>query len=329
MIVFKAHPGEQPVLDGTGNDSSPEGFQATSHMVLDGLTFRNYSESIDLRGSGLKDIVIVNCTIKDAKDYGIYGWNGDRLRVENVVMESLGDRGYYGGGTNVHFHGVKISHVNGRGISISGSHFDNINILNSEISATDCGILANARNMLIMNCTIRDNKRVGVWALGKNVRVANCIISGTTLHRGSAANISIGRGASIEILNSVLARSERFGLYIHDDAKHCRLVNSIIYDNKDLEIRGIRLPSLEENHNLFYDPREELAPRGQASRVVDPQFIRVGEDDFHLQKSSPAIDGGVTLKLIKTDIDGNARPQGKRFDIGAHEHMPAIKGLNE
>ena len=62
---------------------------------------------------------------------------------------------------------------------------------------------------------------------------------------------------------------------------------------------------------------------------MDPQFIRVGEDDFHLQKSSPAIDGGATLNLIKTDIDGKTRPQGKHFDIGAYEYMPAIEGVNE
>jgi len=326
MIVYKAYPGERPILDGMGEDQSPEAFKGASHMVLDGLTFRNYSETIDLRGNDLENIVVVNCAIRGSRNYGIYGWTGDRLRVENVVMEDLHDRAFYGGGTNVHLHNVSISRVNDRGISVSGWQYDNINILDSEISGAYCGILANAKNMLIMNCTLRGNKGMGIWAPGKNVHVINCILSGTTMRSGSAANIALDRNTSVQILNCVLAGSERFGLYVHDETRHCRLINSIICDSKDLEVRGFDLPSLDEDHNVLYDRNENLAPRGASTKVVDPKFVRARMGDFRLQPDSPAIDAGTALEQIKTDIEGTPRPQGKGYDIGAHEHTPAGTG---
>jgi hypothetical protein len=44
--------------------------------------------------------------------------------------------------------------------------------------------------------------------------------------------------------------------------------------------------------------------------------------DFHLKAGSPAIDAGQTLTSVKTDFDGNSRPQGARSDAGAYESKP-------
>ncbi len=56
-----------------------------------------------------------------------------------------------------------------------------------------------------------------------------------------------------------------------------------------------------------------------AGLTVDPQFVNLSGHDFHLKSSSPAVDAGVTISGLKTDIDGIARPQGSAFDIGASE----------
>jgi len=48
---------------------------------------------------------------------------------------------------------------------------------------------------------------------------------------------------------------------------------------------------------------------------VDP-----GRGNYHLQTSSPAVDAGYNVgSTVPVDYDGNARPQGKGFDIGACE----------
>lgn len=64
---------------------------------------------------------------------------------------------------------------------------------------------------------------------------------------------------------------------------------------------------------------------GQLSGNVgsDPLFVAAGSANFHLQSVSPAIDKGTTISALTTDIDGNGRPQGTAYDIGAYEYGTA------
>lgn len=54
---------------------------------------------------------------------------------------------------------------------------------------------------------------------------------------------------------------------------------------------------------------------------VDPLFVDPGSGDFHLQQGSPAINVGVVLSEVLQDLEGNARPQGSGFDLGAYEYQ--------
>ncbi len=57
-----------------------------------------------------------------------------------------------------------------------------------------------------------------------------------------------------------------------------------------------------------------------ATVAGDPMLMAPTTFDFHLKSGSPAIDMGITTAAI-TDYDGNARPQGTAFDIGAYEFV--------
>ena len=50
----------------------------------------------------------------------------------------------------------------------------------------------------------------------------------------------------------------------------------------------------------------------------DPLFVNLGLGDLHLQTGSPCIDAGTPVAL-SVDFDGNSRPQGAGFDMGAYE----------
>jgi hypothetical protein len=52
--------------------------------------------------------------------------------------------------------------------------------------------------------------------------------------------------------------------------------------------------------------------------VGDPMLLAPSMHDFHLQMGSAAVDNGIATPAA-VDIDGNPRPQGAAFDIGAYE----------
>ena len=46
------------------------------------------------------------------------------------------------------------------------------------------------------------------------------------------------------------------------------------------------------------------------------------DDDLHLSASSPCIDTGTSSDAPADDLDGNARPEGLGYDMGAYEYQP-------
>jgi hypothetical protein len=56
-----------------------------------------------------------------------------------------------------------------------------------------------------------------------------------------------------------------------------------------------------------------------ANLTTDPRFVNAAAADFNLQLSSPAIDKGVLLSLVKVDIRKYPRPKRLGQDIGAYE----------
>ena len=56
---------------------------------------------------------------------------------------------------------------------------------------------------------------------------------------------------------------------------------------------------------------------------ADPAFVDAGTGNFHLLDGSAAIDGGAVPPVSLThDFDGNPRPLGAAFDVGAYEAVP-------
>lgn len=54
-------------------------------------------------------------------------------------------------------------------------------------------------------------------------------------------------------------------------------------------------------------------------------FVNLAAGDLHLTASSPAIDAGTTIASVTRDFDGQPRPQGGAYDVGADEYTAAVR----
>ena len=51
----------------------------------------------------------------------------------------------------------------------------------------------------------------------------------------------------------------------------------------------------------------------------DPLFLDPAGGNYHLRAGSPAVDAGIAVGGLTWDIDGDPRPLGTGYDIGADE----------
>ena len=76
------------------------------------------------------------------------------------------------------------------------------------------------------------------------------------------------------------------------------------------------------NGNCVFSEQNIVGPTVSGSPAInvsnaDPLFVDITNSNFRLQSTSPAIDKVDTGPA--TDIDGNPRPRGVKFDLGAYE----------
>jgi hypothetical protein len=83
--------------------------------------------------------------------------------------------------------------------------------------------------------------------------------------------------------------------------------------------------TVEGSHNILFSTEGKLSPGDFPNDLVniDPLLIDPARDNYHINTGSPAIDAGLNVG-ITTDLDGNPRPQGNGYDIGAYEFTPAV-----
>ena len=89
----------------------------------------------------------------------------------------------------------------------------------------------------------------------------------------------------------------------------------------------VSIPATSEfltgSNNLFYSNISD--PTLLTDSVLeDPDFVNPAEDNYHISEDSPAINAGATVAL-SDDFDGDSRPSGGGFDIGADEVRNGIE----
>lgn len=99
------------------------------------------------------------------------------------------------------------------------------------------------------------------------------------------------------------------------------VVNNIIMNAQNSIYSGIG--EISGRNNLFFQNTSNDVTLDNPVTLLDPMFVDPDNDNYHLQKGSPAIDAGAVLALTE-DFDGDKRSVGSGYDIGADEFLNTL-----
>ena len=248
---------------------------------------------------------------------------------------------YVGGGVLCSFSQPTIENCSLLGNSADAGggihcYYSNPMILNCTISGSSAdsggGILFVASSPWITNCTISGNSAElggGISYDNSSSTITDCSISGNDANQGGGiflsissltiANLTIAENSatslgggiycwdsSLSITNCTISENINRGIYCKDSFP--TIVNCIFWGDSGGEISGSPVVTYSDVQGGW---------SGEGNIDADPLFV--GGGDFHLTLNSPCIDSG-TGAGVYTDMDGEVRPLGAGFDIGADEY---------
>ncbi len=144
--------------------------------------------------------------------------------------------------------------------------------------------------------------------------IINCTID-DTLGNGYIFYVQYGNPVPVEIIminNIFSGRGPNCPIYIGETSSIIAENNLFYFPNSAFIL---------EHGNAVYDSTN-IQNLGTGNIYGNPLFIRTAwgdEGDYHLKDGSPAIDAGTSNNAPSIDLEGNPRPQGNGFDIGAYE----------
>lgn len=190
---------------------------------------------------------------------------------------------------------------------------------------------------LVEGCTVSNNALIGIRASqGDNsedhLLISKCHVSNNYLGILASSN-STTWAASIEIVNTISTGNE-IGMTCYYYRGHVYVRHCTVSGNTQCALEHYYDPgggATVSNSIIWgdiyniYDPFEitysdvEGGYPGDGNISLPPGFV--GSDDFHLNPLSPCIDRGTDTGVYE-DYDGNVRPQGGGYDMGAYEFIP-------
>ncbi|MCK4448132.1 MAG: T9SS type A sorting domain-containing protein [Candidatus Marinimicrobia bacterium] len=352
-ITYTAYPGHTVTIDGTGISTYPRGLflieNSKSYIKVSRLRIENHTNTgacygINVR-YGCDHIIIENNYVNNIGGCGIHSTgNCSNLIIDNNEVCYTNLDPVWGQEMIslilLDTFEVKNNHVH---------HSDNIaidakagcsngKIYKNHVHHTSSGIYTDSQNYDEHDIEIYQNivhdETSGCYQAAteaggtlENIRFFNNIgynsVNGFSIHNYGLTNGSTHLKKNITLINNAFYNNSVKAIQITDYGENFQnfIIRNNILSGGDWHM--LNFPHIvEENvtidHNLF-DAISSIY--GSDFVIGDPKFVNPAEADFHLQGDSPAIDSGSPVDAPDFDFDGNPRPQGAGYDIGAYEYM--------
>ena len=360
-VVFSKYQDDTVIIDGTGiswgaNWNGLFDISDKTHIQITGLQVMHSDYAgFWIENSGY--ISIENCYTYDSFSSGIGVWNSNNIRIDNNEIELACNDGeqecisiaksYNCDVFENHIHNNGQGTNGGEGIDVKqGSH--DINVYKNLVHHLNnrLGIYADAWDLHTYNINIYQNvihhcSETGLavasenGGLIENVKIFNNIIylnkyGGIELGSWSDAGFNGEKPIeNIQIINNTCYKNGAYdngwgyGIEIDNpDANNIIIRNNICSENNaQIAIQQIEGEGIVD-HNLFFGNNSASGcVYGTESIIGNPLFTNADVFDFHLSVNSPAIDNGSAADAPEIDFEGNNRPFGNGFDIGAYENI--------
>ncbi len=239
---------------------------------------------------------------------GLFLWRSTPTLNGNVVNANTA--GFDGGGAlfyesnamlNSNTIATNTSTHAGGGIAAWGGELTlNGNIIRANVTRGDGGGLSGGGNIVLANTIVADNQanRGGGIYIEGSVRLLHNTIVGNTSHDGSGIYVGGPTGAptTVALTNTILAQSS---VGISVTGGNTVTVNGILWYATPITVSQSATATVTIQNQVAGDPRFDA-------------------DGYHLRIGSAALDAGIPTALTR-DIDGDPRPYGNGFDLGADE----------
>lgn len=195
---------------------------------------------------------------------------------------------------------------------IGGQHTSTGLFVGGQVDAHGLTIAGGATGITVNGALTLDRGSVrGTVVAGINVN-GSLVATNTLVVNGTATAIYATHAQSIKLSFSTLISTQVDGDVDCPDT-NANVSDSIIWNPNAMNHAGT-------SGNCILT-RSIVGPVPVAgAQATDPKFVNMAAGDYHLSASSPAID--FSPQGPPFDVDGDPRPQGTQFDIGADEYKP-------
>jgi hypothetical protein len=149
--------------------------------------------------------------------------------------------------------------------------------------------------------------------------MSNVIVAHNGITQGNAINMvgSLSKPTTTTLVNSTIVSNAVQGINCSNVGLSATLINLIVWGNGE---------DLDFYCHASYSNIEDDDP-GTGNLNLDPRFVGPEDNDFRLRYDSPCIDKGATPTTYTVvpgeDWEGDTRPGGSGYDMGADEFVPA------
>lgn len=254
----------------------------------------------------------------------VIGEDGANIGTATLQMDT--NAVLVSGDSTVHFSNVNITPDGGGSGSVamrcsSSGGAPTLTFTDGVISGAGAqGVVASSCDLTVTGSTISGNSGGGIDVDDSDYSIVNNFIisnGNTGAVSGFRAQGTTTKSEKLEF--NTFAKNKRGGPTGY--AVVCDVTNLVAANNifmlPDASVASLNLGCAHE-YSLF-DTADTAAPTGNDNAAGIASFVNSAAGDYHLMPGSPGINVANPTATLPTDIDGDARPQGGRHDMGADE----------